>query len=310
MKKLISVVTACYNEEENVDALYEAVKKAFSGLKRYRYEHIFIDNCSTDGTVAALKKICSRDKNVKVIVNARNFGHIRSPYHALIQAKGEAVISLVADFQDPPELIPELVKQWEHGYKIVAAVKLNSEESALFFTLRRAYYWVVTGLSEVQLIKNFTGFGLYDKKVIEVLRSLDDPYPYFRGLISDIGFEPALVPYTQPRRRRGITKNNFGTLYDIAMLGITTHSKVPLRLAAMLGFLLSALCFLVAAGYFVYKLAFWNSFSVGIAPLVIGFFFIASVQLFFIGIIGEYLGNIHTQVLKRPRVVEKERINF
>jgi len=310
VKKLISVVTACYNEEENVDALYEAVKKAFSGLKRYRYEHIFIDNCSTDGTVAALKKICSRDKNVKVIVNARNFGHIRSPYHALIQAKGEAVISLVADFQDPPELIPELVKQWEHGYKIVAAVKLNSEESALFFTLRRAYYWVVTGLSEVQLIKNFTGFGLYDKKVIEVLRSLDDPYPYFRGLISDIGFEPALVPYTQPRRRRGITKNNFGTLYDIAMLGITTHSKVPLRLAAMLGFLLSALCFLVAAGYFVYKLAFWNSFSVGIAPLVIGFFFIASVQLFFIGIIGEYLGNIHTQVLKRPRVVEKERINF
>lgn len=310
MKKLISVVTACYNEEENVDALYDAVKKVFARLKQYRYEHIFIDNCSSDGTVAALKKICSRDKNVKVIVNARNFGHIRSPYHALIQAKGEAVISLVADFQDPPELIPELVVKWEQGYKIVAAVKQNSEESAVFFAVRRFYYWIITGLSDVELIKNFTGFGLYDKKVIDVLRSLDDPYPYFRGLISDIGFEPALVPYTQPRRRRGITKNNFGTLYDMGMLGITTHSKVPLRLAAMLGFLLSALCFLVAAGYFVYKLVFWQNFSVGIAPLVIGFFFIASVQLFFIGIIGEYLGNIHTQVLKRPRVVEKERINF
>jgi len=310
VKKLISVVTACYNEEENVDALYEAVKKVFSRLKQYRYEHIFIDNCSADGTVAALKKICSRDKNVKVIVNARNFGHIRSPYHALIQAKGEAVISLVADFQDPPELIPELLAKWERGYKIVAAVKQNSEESAVFFAVRRLYYWVITGLSDVELIKNFTGFGLYDKKVIDVLRSLDDPYPYFRGLISDIGFEPALIPYTQPRRRRGITKNNFGTLYDMGMLGITTHSKVPLRLAAMLGFLLSALCFLVAGGEFIYKLFFWNSFSVGVAPLVIGFFFIASVQLFFIGIIGEYLGNIHTQVLKRPRVVEKERINF
>jgi glycosyltransferase involved in cell wall biosynthesis len=310
MKKLISVVTACYNEEENVDALYEAVKKVFSRLKQYRYEHLFIDNCSTDGTVGVLRKICARDKNVKVIVNARNFGHIRSPYHALIQARGEAVISVVADFQDPPELIPALIQKWEEGYKIVAAVKQQSRESPIFFALRRLYYWIVTGLSEVQLIKNFTGFGLYDQKVIEVLRGLDDPYPYFRGLISDIGFEPALVHYTQPRRRRGITKNNIGTLYDMAMLGITTHSKVPLRLAALTGFMLSAACLFVAAGYFVYKLVFWQNFSVGIAPLVIGFFFIASVQLFFIGIMGEYLGNIHTQVLKRPRVVEKERINF
>lgn len=310
MKKSISVVTACFNEEENVEALYLAVKEVFAGLSGYKYEHIFIDNCSTDRTAALLRKLAEKDRNVKVIVNARNFGHIRSPYHALIQAKGQAVISLVADFQDPPELIPALLERWEVGYKVVAAIKQNSEEAAVFFAVRRLYYWVVTGLSEVRLIKNFTGFGLYDQKVIAILRGLDDPYPYFRGLISDIGFEPALVPYTQPRRRRGITKNNFGTLYDIAMLGITTHSKVPLRLAAMLGFLLSALCFLVAAGYFFYKLLFWNSFSVGIAPLVIGFFFIASVQLFFIGIIGEYLGNIHTQVLKRPRVVERERINF
>lgn len=309
-KRLLSVVTACYNEEGNVEALAEAVKKVFAGMKAYDYEHIFIDNSSKDGTVAALRRIAAKDKRVKFIVNARNFGHIRSPFHALLQAKGEAVISVVADFQDPPELIPVLVAKWEEGYKIVAAVKSQSEESPLFFALRRLYYWIVTSLAEVQLIKNFTGFGLYDKRVIEILRELDDPYPYFRGLISDIGFEPALVPYLQPQRRRGITKNNFGTLYDLAMLGITTHSKVPLRLAAMLGFVMSAGCFVVAAGYLAYKLVFWQQFSVGIAPLVIGFFLTASVQLLFIGIIGEYLGNIHTQVLKRPRVVEKERVNF
>jgi glycosyltransferase involved in cell wall biosynthesis len=310
LKKKLSVVTACYNEEDNVEALYEAVKQVFASLKRYRYEHIFIDNCSTDSTVAVLRAIAARDKNVKVIVNTRNFGHIRSPFHALMQAKGEAVIALVADFQDPPELIPGLIEQWEQGYKIVAMIKANSEESLAFFTLRRIYYWIITGLADVKLIPNFTGFGLYDKKVIDTLRGLDDPYPYFRGLISDLGFKPALIPYTQPSRRRGITKNNFGTLYDMAMLGITTHSKVPLRLAAMLGFVLSALCFLTASGYLAYKLLFWQQFSLGVAPLVIGFFFIASVQLFFIGILGEYLGNIHTQVLKRPRVVESERINF
>ena len=310
MKKLLSVVTACYNEEDNVEALYQAVKQVFAGLDGYDYEHLFIDNNSADGTVAVLRKIAAQDKNVRVIVNARNFGHIRSPFHALLQTRGEAVISLVADFQDPPGLIPTLIKKWEEGYKIVAAVKEQSEESPVFFALRRAYYWLVTGLSEVQLIKNFTGFGLYDKKVIDILRGLDDPYPYFRGLISDIGFEPALIPYVQPQRRRGITKNNIGTLYDLAMLGITTHSRIPLRLAALLGFFMSLGCFLTAAGYFVYKLLYWQSFSVGIAPLVIGFFLIASVQLFFIGIIGEYLGYIHTQVLKRPRVVERERINF
>jgi glycosyltransferase involved in cell wall biosynthesis len=310
LKKLLSVVTACYNEQDNVEALRLAVVKVFEGLEAYDHEHIFIDNCSTDGTVAVLRKLAAADPRVKVIVNARNFGHIRSPFHALIQARGEAVISLVADFQDPPELIPTLISRWQDGFKVVAAVKEQSEESAVFFAVRRLYYWIITGLADVKLIPNFTGFGLYDRQVIDILRGLDDPYPYFRGLISDIGFAPALVPYVQPQRRRGITKNNFGTLYDLGMLGITTHSKVPLRLAAMLGFLMSVACFLVAVGYFIYKLLFWQSFSVGMAPLVIGFFLIASVQLFFIGIIGEYLGNIHTQVLKRPRVVEKERINF
>ncbi len=308
--KLISVITPCFNEEENVKELYEQVKAVFFDLPQYEYEHIFIDNASKDRTVAILKEIAQADHRVKIIVNTRNFGHIRSPFYALLQAKGDAAICIVADLQDPPIMIKEFIKKWEEGYKIVIGVKTKSEESPLFFAIRKAYYDLVGRLSEVELIKNFTGFGLYDQKVIEILRNIDDPYPYFRGLICDIGFEIAPIPFHQPTRKRGFTKNNFYTLYDLAMLGITNHSKVPLRLATMTGFAVAILSLFVALGYFVYKLIFWNSFNVGIAPLVIGLFFFASVQLFFIGIIGEYIGAIHTQVLKRPLVIEKERINF
>lgn len=308
--KRISVVTGCFNEEENVKELYEQVKAVFINLPQYEYEHIFIDNASKDRTVAILKEIAHTDRRVKIIINTRNFGHIRSPFHALMQAKGDAVIGIVADLQDPPIMIKEFIKKWEEGYKIVIGVKTQSEESPLFFAMRKAYYNLVGRLSEVELIKNFTGFGLYDQKVIETLRGIDDPYPYFRGLICDIGYERAVVLYNQPTRKRGITKNNFYTLYDMAMLGITNHSKVPLRLATMTGFAVALMSLLVAFGYFVYKLIFWQSFSVGIAPLVIGLFFFSSVQLIFIGIIGEYIGAIHTQVLKRPLVIEKERINF
>jgi glycosyltransferase involved in cell wall biosynthesis len=309
-KKKISIVTPCYNEEENVRELYERVKNVMSSLDQYSYEHIFIDNASKDKTIDILREIAGQDRNVKVIINARNFGHIRSPYHALLQSGGDAVISIVADLQDPPEMIGEFIGKWEKGYRIVVGVKEKSEESPLFFAVRKLYYSVIGRLSEINLIKNFTGFGLYDRKVIEILRQIDDPYPYFRGLICDIGFERAEIPYVQPVRRRGFTKNNFYTLYDIALLGITNHSKVPLRLATMSGFVLAFLSLLVALGYFIYKVIFWNSFTLGIAPLVIGLFFFGSVQLFFIGIIGEYIGSIHTQVLKRPLVVEKERINF
>lgn len=308
--KLISVVTPTYNEEENVREVYEQVKKAFSRLPNYSYEHIFIDNASRDRTVTILKEIARHDKNVKLIVNTRNFGHIRSPFYAQLQARGEAVISMVADLQDPPSLIPEFIKQWEAGFKLVIGVKKASQESWLMAAVRKLFYNLIGRLSEVNQIRNSTGFGLYDKKVMDILRTIDDPYPYFRGLISDIGYDIAKVEYTFPQRRRGITKNNFYTLYDLAMLGITNHSKVPLRLATMLGFLISLLSILTALGYLAYKLVFWNSFNVGIAPLVIGFFFFASVQLFFIGILGEYIGSIHTQVLKRPLVIEKERINF
>lgn len=308
-KKLISVVTACYNEEENVEALVLAVRAVFKKLPRYDYEHRFIDNASQDQTVAILRRLAKQDRRIKVIVNARNFGHIRSPYHGIIQAQGDAVISLVADFQDPPELIPELLQHWEEGYKIVAGIKRQSEEASLFFAARKLYYRFISAVSDIQLIKDFTGFGLYDRRVIAVLRSLDDPYPYFRGLVSDIGFKPYLLPYGQPQRRRGITKNNFYTLYDMAMLGLTTHSRVPLRLATFLGFVLSGFSLLCALGYTVYKLLFWQQFQLGMAPMVIGLFFFSSVQLFFIGLLGEYLGQVHTQVLKRPRVVELERIN-
>lgn len=308
--KLISVITPCYNEEENVENVYQQVKAVFDELKTYRYEHIFIDNASKDRTVPLLKEIAAKDKNVKIIVNARNFGHIRSPYHAMLQAKGDAAIALVADLQDPPHMIADFIRKWEEGYKVAVGIKTKSKESPSMFLLRKMYYRFAAKLSEVELLKDFTGFGLYDAQVLGILKQIDDPYPYFRGLIADIGFDIAKIEYVQPTRRRGITKNNFYTLYDTAMLGITNHSKIPLRLATMLGFSMSLLSLVAAMAYFTYKLVFWYSFSVGIAPLVIGLFFFASVQLFFLGIIGEYIGSIHTQVLKRPLVIEKERINF
>lgn len=309
--KLISVVTPCYNEAGNVRALHAQIREVFAKeLPGYDYEHICIDNASKDGTVDILRELAREDKRLKVIVNARNFGHIRSPHHALLQAKGDAAILMASDLQDPPALIADFVKQWEKGYKIVLGIKTTSEESPVMFFIRKVYYDLIGRLSEIELAKNNTGFGLYDRVVLDVLRTVDDPYPYFRGLICDIGFEQARVEYRQAARRRGITKNNFYTLYDIAMLGITNHSKVPLRLATMMGFAGSGLCFLIAFGYLIAKLVLWNKFVLGTAPLLIGLFGFGSVQLFFIGVLGEYIGAIHTQVLKRPLVVEKERINF
>jgi len=309
--KLISVVTPAYNEEGNVEELYREIKEIFKSYEdKYKYEHIFIDNASTDNTANILRDIALKDKNVKVILNSRNFGHIRSPVHALMQASGDAVIHIVSDFQDPPHLIKEFIKKWEEGYNLVLGVKESSDEKGLTAFVRNQYYDFVNRISDVELTKNNTGFGLYSKKIIDVVKQIDDPYPYFRGMVSDIGFESAKVEYHQPQRRRGITKNNFYTLYDIAMLGITTHSKVPLRVVTITGFIFSAISFLIAIIYFIGKLLFWNSFALGVAPMTIGVFFFGSVQLFALGIIGEYIGFMHTQILKRPLVVEKERINF
>lgn len=306
----ISVVSGCYNEEDNVEELYVQVRDAIRSLPAYSYEHIFIDNASTDGTLDRLRAIAAKDKSVKVIVNTRNFGHIRSPYHALLQSRGEAVIGMASDLQDPPALIPALVRKWEDGYKVVMAVKPSSDENWLMFHIRSAYYDFLGRISNVKLVKNFTGFGIYDRQVIDTLRTIDDPYPYFRGLVADLGFEAATIDFRQPQRKHGVTHNNFFTLYDLAMLGMTNYSKVPLRMATMLGFLMSLSSFLVAMGYLVMKLLFWYRFTFGQAPLLIGIFFLGSVQLLFIGLIGEYIGAIHTQVQKRPLVIEKERINF
>ncbi len=308
MKK-ISIITPCYNEEENVNELHERIKTVMLESK-YEYEHIFIDNASTDQTANLIREIISKDKHVRAILNLRNFGHIRSPYYGLLQAKGDAVIILASDFQDPPERISDFINKWECGYKVVIGVKTKSNESGLFYLLRTLYYRVLRKLSEVELIEHYTGFGLYDQQVIEILRQFNDPYPYFRGLIADIGFPIARIEFVQPTRKRGVTKNNFYTLYDLAMLGLTGYTKIPLRLAAMLGFVAAVMSFLVGLVYLIYKLIFWTEFSVGLAPAVIGLFFLGSVQLIFLGVMGEYIGAIYTQVIHRPLVIEKERINF
>jgi len=309
--KTISIMTPCYNEEENVDAMYLRVREIMAKLGRYKYEHIFIDNHSSDSTVLKLKLIAASDPNVKVIVNARNFGHIRSPIHALLQARGDAIIGIAADFQEPPELIPQFIDAWENeGKYMVLAVKNTSEENAAMFWLRTQYYRLVERLSSVETIQNYTGFGLYDRRVIDLVRSFEDPYPYFRGMIAEIGLPYKKIFFNQPQRERGVTKNNWYTLYDIGMLGIVSHSKVPLRFAAFAGFCGSAISFLIAMVYLILKIVFWKTFSFGLAPLLIGVFFMNSLVLVFLGLMGEYVGAIYTQVQKRPYAVELERINF
>lgn len=308
--KNISVITACFNEVDNVEELYQRVRQSIASLGRYRYEHIFIDNSSTDGTVAVLKRIAAQDSNVRIIVNARNVGHIRSPMHAFHQATGDCIISLVADLQDPPEMIVDMIREWENGYSMVLGIKRASEENPLMFWVRKKYYRLVNRLSSIETFENFTGFGLYDRRVVDEVKAMDDPYPYFRGMIAEVGLPHKELPYDQPLRKHGITKNNFYSLFDLGMLGIINHSKVPLRLATFAGFGGAALSFLVGLGYFIYKLLFWNRFEVGMAPLVIGIFLLGSIQLVFMGVLGEYVGAILTQVQHRPLTVELERVNF
>jgi polyisoprenyl-phosphate glycosyltransferase len=308
---LLSIVTGTFNEEDNVEEFYQRIARVFSEqLPDHSFELVVADNASTDDTVTVLRRLAKADRRIKVIVNNRNFGQIRSGYHALMQARGEAAIVMASDLQDPPEMIVDFVREWEQGYKVVLAQKTATQEALLFSMVRKAYYEIVSRLSDIELVRNATGFGLYDSCVIEDVRRINDPYPYFRGLICDLGYERILIPFTQPSRKRGLTKNNFYTLWDLAMLGITNHSKVPLRLATFGGLFVAAISFLVAIGYFIYKLVYWDSFQLGLAPLVIGIFFIGAVQLVFVGLLGEYIGAIHTQVLRRPPVIEKERMNF
>jgi glycosyltransferase involved in cell wall biosynthesis len=310
-RKLITIMTPCYNEELNVREIHRRVMAMAAGFPEYRFEHLFIDNASKDRTVAVLREMAAEDPSVKVIVNARNVGADRSGMHGFLQAQGDAVGSVAADLQDPPELFADMIREWEKGVPIVAAIKNSSDESGLMYRIRTAYYRLVARLTNVEVLEHFTGFGLYDRSVVEQIRvHFRDPYPYFRGMIAELGLPHAKVFYNQNRRERGITKNNFYSLYDLAMLGITNLSKVPLRLVIGSGFISAAISFFLGVIYLAYKLVFLSRFSVGVAPVVLGLFFHGSIQLIALGIIGEYVGSIHTFVLNRPLVTEKERINF
>ncbi len=311
MKKRISIMVPTYNEEENVELMYQALKDMFKkDLPNYQYEILFIDNKSKDSTRKLIRGIFEKDKNVKAIFNAQNFGQFNSPYYGLISTTGDCTISVAADFQDPVEMIPKFVHEWENGYKIVIGIKSKSQESKIVYLLRSLYYKLIKKFSEVDQIEHFTGFGLYDKSFIEVLRKLDDPEPYLRGIVAELGFERKEIFFTQPKRERGKSSNNWYRLYDAAMLGITSYTKIGLRIATILGFIVSFLSIVVALVYFVLKLCMWNSFQAGIAPLIIGVFFLGGLQLFFIGFLGEYILKINQRVMHRPLVVVEERLNM
>lgn len=310
-KKKISITSGCLNEEGNLQELYDRIIKVMAGFPQYYYEIIMADNCSTDGSRDILRRLASMDRNFKVILNANNFGPIRSGYNALLQATGDAMVVMSSDLQDPPELIEDLIRKWQDGYQVVAAVKSRSQDNFLMFLVRRFYYWLLSKFSDTDhIIQNFTGFGLYDRKVMNALKLYKDPVPYFRGFISEIGFRRAEIEFIQPLRIHGQSKHSFFSLYDVAMTGFVNHSKLPLRLATFSGFCLAGISLLVSLVYLVYKILFWNTFSLGMAPLVIGVFFFSAVQLIFIGIVGEYVGAILTQVKNHPLAIEDEKINF
>lgn len=310
MKK-ISVLIPCYNEKENVIPMSEAVTKMFAGsLPDYSYEIIFIDNCSTDGTRELLEKICKADKRIKSIFNVKNFGQFNSPYYGLTQTNGDCAICLCCDFQDPVELIPEFVKKWEEGNQIVCGVKTKSEENKLIRFFRTCYYKIIRKMSDVDIIEHFTGFGLYDKSFIDVLRTLEDPTPFIRGIVAEFGGKRCEIAYEQKKRRAGKTHNNFYTLYDAAMLSFTSYTKVGLRLATFLGFGIGGLSAVIGVVYLILKLFFWDRFTAGMAPVLIGMFLLGGIQLIFIGFLGEYILSINSRVVKKPLVIEEKRINF
>jgi len=309
--KTISIVVPCYNEEENVVPLANALREMFlTKLPSYQYEILYIDNDSTDQTRERIRGLCSTDPGIKAIFNAKNFGQFNSPYYAMLQTTGDATILMAADFQDPVEMIPQFVAAWEEGYKIAIGVKEHSDESRLMYWLRGVYYKLIKKMSSVDQISQFTGFGLYDRAFIDVMRELHDPTPFLRGIVAELGFHRKEIPYTQPKRRAGITHNNLYTLYDAAMLGFTSYTKVGLRLAVFFGGICSALSMLIGVIYLIMKLIWWNRFPAGMAPMLIGMLFLGSIQIFFIGLLGEYILSINQRVMKRPLVVEEERINF
>ena len=308
--KHISVMTPCYNEEGNIMNIYQAVKAQFDKLPQYTYEHIFIDNCSTDRSREILRALAQQDKNVKVILNARNFGPNRSGTYGMFQGTGEALICIVCDLQDPPDMIPVFLEKWEEGYKVVMGQKTKSKENPLMFQVRKLYYKIMSALSETEHLENVTGYGLFDKEVLDMIQWMDYPDPYIRGLVTQLGYKYCLVEYTQQQRTSGKSSYNFNKYFDFAITGLTHVSKKPLRIATLLGFAMSGISLVLAVVYLIMKLVHWYDFDMGTAPILIGMFLLGSIQLAFIGVIGEYIGAILTKVTKRPMVVEEERINF
>ena len=310
MKKTITILTPTYNEIDNIDELYSRISKVIVKNPNYKFEHLFIDNASNDGSIDKIKEIAKKNKKVKLIVNARNFGAEASIMHALKQIQTDACIYIVSDLQDPPELIPDLIKKWEEGFKIVGLVKTESEESKFIFFLRQLYYRLLTKISVTPPIENFSGSGLIDREVIKILKDINDPVPFIRGLLVEIGLPMAIVYFKQPIRKKGVSSYSFLSLYQAAIEGITNHSKVPIKIMSIFGFVLSFLSFILAMTYLFLKIFFWDTFEIGIASLLIGLFFFGSIQMFFLGIIGEYISIIHTRVRKMPLVIELERTNF
>jgi len=309
--KTISILIPTYNEEENIRPLYEALKQIFSSeLAEYHYEIVIIDNHSTDATQTLITDICKKDASVKAIYNARNFGQFNSPYYGLCQTSGDCAILLCADFQDPLELIPVFVKEWESGYKIVSGIKTTSRENAVKYFFRSCYYKAIKRLSNIEQIEHFTGFGLYDKSFVDILRQLDDATPFLRGVVAELGFQRKDIAYEQQARKAGRTKNNWSTLYDAAMLSFTSYTKAGLRIATIMGFVCSMISLIISVVYLILKLLYWNEFPAGTTPVLIGVFFIGALQLFFVGLLGEYIISINARVMKRPLVIEEKRINF
>ena len=305
----ISIVTPTFNEVENIEKLYSEIKNEFAKIG-CNYEHIIIDNNSNDGTINKVKKLASNDKNLKLIINSKNYGHIRSPFYGLLQSSGDASILMAADFQDPIELIPKYIDEWKKGSKIVLGEKISSDENQIKFSIRKLFYNFLNKISDFKLTKNTTGSGIFDKSIIEKLKKINDPYPYFRGLINELGVEIKTIKFNQPLRKFGKTKNNISTLYDIGILGIVKHSRKPLRFMVLLGFASSIISFLVGVFYLIYKLLFWDSFTLGLAPIIIGIFIVSSIQITLLGLVGEYVGIILLHQRNLPLVIEKERINF
>ena len=310
MKK-ISILIPCFNEEENVVPMSEALTELFEKeLLKYKYEIIFIDNDSTDNTRTLLRKICDKNKDIKAIFNAKNFGQFKSPYYGIMQTSGDCSIILCCDFQDPIDLIPQMVEEWEKGNKIIAMQKTTSEENKIMYFFRSCYYKLIHKFSDVEQIEHFTGFGLYDKSFIEVLKNLNDPTPFLRGIVAELGYKIKILPYKQQKRRAGKTHNNFYTLYDAAMLSVTSYTKIGLRLATFLGFGVAFGSIIIAIVYLVLKLVCWDQFVAGTAPILIGMFFLGAVILIFMGMMGEYILSINQRIMNRPLVIEEERINF